>query len=114
MDFVMPSRRCDNRDDRQAEFQRKSKIAFIVTGHGHDCTSTVSHQNIIRDPDRNAGLIHRIDGISASKNTRLFLISCLALNIRLTGSCLAVCFNLSFLLRRGDLLAPVGVPVQEP
>ena len=53
-------------------FLRKFIIAFVVRRNGHDRAGAVAHQDVVRNPDRNLFVVHRIDGICASEYTRLF------------------------------------------
>ena len=101
---VQNSLRLDDRDDLQPELARESEIALVVRRHSHDGASAVGHQHVVGDPDRDVRTIHRVCGICTSKDTRLFLVGRLALNIRLAGGLFFVNFHFFLMLRRSELL----------
>ena len=61
-----------------------------MRGHGHDRAGAVTEQNIIRDPNRNALLIGRINRASAGKNAGFFFRKICALQLALARSPLAI------------------------
>ncbi len=65
-------------------FRAKAKSRSSCAGHSHDRARAVGHQHIVRDPDRDARLIDRVDGIRAGEHAGLFLVHRFALDIRLT------------------------------
>jgi hypothetical protein len=65
-------RRLYYRDDRQIELPRKFEIAGIMPRDAHDCARAVTHQDIIRDPDRDAFIVRWINRKRAGENTGLF------------------------------------------
>ena len=72
--------------------------------HSHDRASAIGHHHIIRNPNWNARLIYRVDGIRTREHTCLFLIRCAALNFRLTRGLQLVFFNSLLVFRRGNFL----------
>ena len=90
-------------DNRKIKFLRKLPVTGVVGRYCHDGTGSVTHQYIIRYPDRNFFAIHRIDGRKTIDcHTGLVLGKLRTLKIRLSGSHLAVgnhlipVFNLIF------------------
>ena len=63
--------------------------------NGHDCSGSVTHQYIIRYPDRHFLTIYRVDcSKSIDCDTGLILGKLSTLKIRLSGSLLTVCKDL--------------------
>ena len=52
---------------RQSVPKRKLMIAFIVRRHRHNGSGAVTDQDIVRDPDWNFLLIHRVNSIRSGK-----------------------------------------------
>ena len=56
-------------DDREVKFLCKVPVSLIMCGNRHDCTGSVGHQHIVRNPDRNLLAIH---GICRSQSVDLY------------------------------------------
>ena len=56
-------------DDRQVEMTRKGEVAAVVGRHGHNGTRTVTHQNIVGNPNRQFGSRDGIDAVSTREST---------------------------------------------
>ncbi len=69
--------------DWQVELPGKFRVAFVVGGHGHDGTGTVASQDVIGDPNRDRLARDGVGGVGAAKDTCLFTVGLLALDITL-------------------------------
>src|SRR5215212_2419297 len=67
--------------------------------HRHDRAGTIAHQHIVRDPNWDPLVVHRVDGIGSGKHTGLFLVDSLALDIRLTRGLQLIFIHGGFLVR---------------
>ncbi len=66
------------------------KITRVMPWHGHDRAGPVSHKHVVRNPNGNLFIVHRIDRVGAGKNTRF-----------LFGEIRAV--EIGFMCRRGHI-----------
>ena len=69
-----------------------------MRGHGHDGTGAVAHEHVVGDPDGNALVVHRVDGVSTGEDAGLLLRQLGALQIALPRGLFAI------LLDGGELL----------
>ncbi len=96
--------RLDDRNDLQPVLAGKGEVAFVVGGDSHDGARAVRHQHVIRDPDRDARAVDRVDGVPAGEHTGLLLVHRAALDVRLTCSLDFVLVHGNLVLGRGDLV----------
>jgi len=89
----------DDLDDRKVELLREIVVAVIVRGHGHDRAGAVAHDDVVGDPDRNAGAVGGIERVGAGEYAGFFLGEVGALE---------VAFGRGFFLVVGDLFALLG------
>ena len=75
----------DHRDDRQAKLDGKREVAVVVGGHGHNRARPIGDQHVIRDPDRDARVVDRVDGIRAGEDAGLLFLGAHALDLALAG-----------------------------
>ena len=61
------------------------EIPLVVGRHCHDGARAISHHHIVGDPDRDAFVVDRVDGVSADKDAGLFLLGRHALDLALAG-----------------------------
>ena len=83
----------DHRNDRQSIFSGECKVSFIVGWDRHDRAGAIGHQDVVRDPDRDALAVDRVEGIGAGEHAGLFLVHGLTFDIRLAGSLLFLVFD---------------------
>src|SRR5205823_15026948 len=65
----------------QSVFLRELEIALVMRRHAHHCASTVIHQHIVRDPDRQHLSIERIDGELARVDAEFLFLFRLILSL---------------------------------
>ena len=63
--------RRDHLADRQPVVERELVIALVVTGHRHDGARAVAHQHEVRDPDRQALAVERVDRVEPERHAAL-------------------------------------------
>jgi len=71
--------------------------------NGHDRACAIAHEDIIRNPDRHALAVHRVDGVTAGKDARLYFVYRFTLHIRLAHGLLDISLYICASLWRGDL-----------
>ena len=86
--------RLNDGDDLQVVLTGELEVALVVRRDSHDRSRTIGHQDVIRDPDRDARLVDRVDGITAGEHAGLLLIHRLALDVTLAGGLQFVGFHL--------------------
>ncbi len=101
---AIPIGRSDHHRDGQVIFLGKGKVALIAAGDGHDRAGAVGHQHVIGNPDGDALLIDRVDGVSAGEDAGFFLFGGEAVDFRLAGGLLDVGGDGGPLLRGGQLI----------
>ena len=67
-------RRLNDRPNFQSVISGEFKISWIVSGHGHNGAGAITHQDIVRYPDRDTFIVNWIDCVSAGKGPGLFLV----------------------------------------
>ena len=90
--------------DWQIKLSRELEIALVMRRHGHDRAGAVTHQHVIRDPDRHALAVHRIDRERAGEDAGLLFREIRPLEIRFRRDLRAVCFNRPLVVRRSSSL----------
>ena len=89
--FVLHISAGDNLDDRQTKLLCKLPVSRIMCRNRHDSTGSVTHENIIRNPDRDLCIIHRIDRSQTLDNNTCFVLGKFGpLEVRLSCSLLTV------------------------
>src|SRR5271154_6470099 len=58
------SRRLDDVSNLESKLLSEFEIAFVVARDRHDGAGSIADQNIVRDPDRDLFLVHRVNGVS--------------------------------------------------
>ena len=92
------------RNDIDTEFLCEIVVSFIMGRNRHDRTGTISHQNVVGDPDRDLLFVDRIDRISADEHTGLILIQFRPLHFGLGRTFLLIGFNFRLLIGSRDLV----------
>ena len=78
-------RRDDLARSAGSNFSREREVALVVRGHGHDRAGAVVHQHVVGDPDRDALVVHRVDGVEAGEDAGLLLAGGALLALRRRG-----------------------------
>ena len=77
----------DHLDDGQAELGGKLPVALVMTGHAHDDTGTVAHEDVVGNKHGNGLAIDGVIDLDALEtDTGLLLVQLTALEIGLAGS----------------------------
>ena len=71
---------------RQTKSSSKIKVSLISTRHSHNRTSTVAHQHIIRNKNRNLRAGNRVGGIQSREITGLSAVICYTIHSSLSHS----------------------------
>ncbi len=58
----------------QPEGLRELEVALVVGGYRHDRAGSISHEHVVRYPDRNALAVDRIDGHRAGRDAGLLAV----------------------------------------
>ncbi len=88
--------------DAQAKGFGELEIALVVGRYSHDRARSISGQNVIRDPDRDAFARYGIGRVASGKDARLGTITIGSFAIALEGSRVAILGHFSLLLWRGQ------------
>jgi len=64
----------DHRDDGQPKLEREREVAIVVGGYAHDSARAIGHGYVVRDPDRDAFTVHRIDRVRAGGHACLLAL----------------------------------------
>ncbi len=94
----------DHGNDGQAELESKGEVTLIVRGHPHDRAGPIPHHHVVGDPDRDAGAVHRIDGVGTGEDARLLLLGTQALDLTLPCGLDSIVVNGVIVSGLGDLL----------
>ncbi len=78
-------------------------VAIVVGGHGHDGSSTVCHQNVVRYPDRGFFAAVWIERVCACEDTGLFMRSRQTILIGQSSCIFDISIDFSLVLVGGDL-----------
>ena len=95
--------RADHLDDRQPEPGCEREVTLVVGGNGHDRAGPVAGQHVVRDPDRDAGAVDRVDRVRAQWDARLLAIGRETLDLRLVARTGDVRLHLRAPVGRGEL-----------
>ena len=98
-----PGQGFDHRADRQVELLGEFKIALVVRRDRHDGPGPVAGQHVVRDPNRDALAVDRVDRVRAGRDPGLFLLQVRALKLALALGGLDVGFDLALHVRDSDL-----------
>ena len=96
--------RLDDRDNGQLKFPGELVVALVMGRDRHDRARAVSHQHVVRNPDRDALVVDRVDGIAACEDAGLLFIGGFALNIRLPGGLFLVGCHFGLFIGSSDLV----------
>ncbi len=66
--------RGDHPSDRQPESLREREVTLVVGRHGHDGPRPVARQDVVRDPDRDALAVDRVDRVGAQVDAGLLAL----------------------------------------
>src|SRR3954454_19509600 len=59
---------------RELEALRKLEVPLVVSGDGHDRSGAVPHEDVVRDPDRQPVVVHRVRDEAAREDACLLLV----------------------------------------
>src|ERR1700693_839035 len=88
------------------ELTRKLKVALIMCWYAHNRSSTIAHQHIIGNPDRNMFTANRIGDITTCKDSCLLFLSAHAVNFGHLSCLIHISLDFSLVLRCRYLLYP--------
>ena len=100
--------------DGQRECAREFPVALVVRRHGHDRAGAVAEQHVVRDPDRDALAVHRIDRKGAGEDAGLFLGEFGALEVALARGAFPILLARRAIAPRSRFARPAGAPARAP
>ena len=77
-------------------------IAFVVGGDGHDGAGAVAGEDVVGDPDGDAYVVDRVDGIRAGEDAGFFFRGVLTVAVGFGGGGFDVVFDVGALFGSGD------------
>ena len=98
--LAAPIRRGDDGADFDAVAGGEVEVAPVVGRHGHDGPRAVGHQHVVGDPDGQALVVDRVDGVTAGEDAGLVVIQRHALQFGLAGGGGHVGLDLNRAVRR--------------